>query len=139
MHRGDVDDPAKPLLVHVRQRRPGQPERGFEHHREDEPELLRRELVHRGDVLQARTVHQDVGLPGQRRGVEVGRQVHLDGPPADAVGHRGRGTAVEVGDHHGGPVRGQPGGAGLADAAGPAGDHGQPPGQLPAHRSARLP
>ena len=138
VYRGDVDDPAEALLVHVRQRRPGQPERGFQHHREDQPEFFRRELVHRGHVLQARAVHQDVGLPGQRRRVEVGGQVHLDGPSADAAGDRGGGTGVEVGDHDGGPVRGQPGGAGLADAAGPAGDHGHPPGQVLTHAPSHL-
>jgi hypothetical protein len=139
VHRGDVDDPAEALLVHVRQRRPGQPERGFQHHREDQPEHLRRELVHRRDVLQARAVDQDIGLVRQCRRVEVGGQVHLDGPAADAAGHRGGGIGVEVGHHHGGPVRGQPDGAGLADAAGPAGDHGHPPGQVLTHHSARPP
>ena len=137
VHRGDVDDPAKPLLVHVRQRRPGQPERGLKHDREDQPELLRRELVHRGDVLQARAVHQHVGLVRQRRRVEVGSQVHDGGLPSDPFGHSGRGVGVEVGDDHGGAVRGQPGGAGLADTAGPAGDHGQPPGQVLTHRPSR--
>ena len=87
----------------------------------------------RGDVLQARAVHQDVGLARQRRGAEVGGQVHLDGLAADAFGDRGSGVCVEVGDHHGGPLGGQPDRAGLADAAGPASDKRHPPAQFLTH------
>ena len=81
-------------------------------------------------MLQARAVHQDVGLAGQRRGVEVGGQVHLDGLAADAFGDRGSGVGVEVGDHHGGPLGGQPDRARLAYAAGPASDKRHPPAQF---------
>jgi len=92
VHGGDVDDPAEAAGVHVRQRRLGQPERGLQHHREQQSELLRRELVNRGDMLQAGAVHQDVGLAGQRGGVEVSGQVHFEGAPAEAGGDRLGGT-----------------------------------------------
>jgi hypothetical protein len=90
--------------------------------------------VDRGDVLQARAVHQDVSASGQRRGVEVGGQVHLEGPPADAGGDRIGGGHVDVRHDDAGPGVGQPVRAGLADTAGPAGHYRQPPGQILTHR-----
>ena len=85
-------------------------------------------------MLQARAVHQDVGLAGQGRGVEVGGEVHLEGTPADADGDRLGRVEVDVGDDHAGAGLGQPGRAGLADTARPAGNHGHPPGQILSHR-----
>ena len=133
MHGRDVDDPAEALLVHVRERRPGQAERGFKHHRDQQPEGVERELMDRRDMLQARTVHQDVGVVGQRVRVEVGGQVNLAGPSSDAGSQRAGRVQIDVGDQHVGPAPGQPGGTGRADAAGAAGDHGQPSGQILAH------
>lgn len=81
-------------------------------------------------MLQSRAVHQDVGLAGQRRGVEIGGQVHFEGPPADPGGDRLGGAGVDVSDDYAGSARSQPVRASLADTAGPAGNHRQPPGQI---------
>jgi hypothetical protein len=138
VHRRDVDDPPETLLVHVRERGLGEPERGFKHHGKQQPERVQRELVDRSDILQARAVHQDVGVAGQRSGVEVGGQVDFEGAPGDGRGDRDGRAQVDVGDHHAGAALGQPDRAGRADPARTAGDHGQPPGKILAHVSPAL-
>lgn len=81
-----------------------------------------RELVDRGDPLNARVVDEYVTVEAQalqRRGVgEVGDP----GPATDLVGHLLGRVAVAIGDHDRVAVRRGPAGDGRPDAAGSSGD-----------------
>ena len=90
VHRGDVDDPAPALRVHVRQAAADQPERRLQHQPQDQRERLRRELVQRRDVLQAGVVDHDVG--GRVEPVDRGQVGQVDGPggAADLARRPGR-------------------------------------------------
>ena len=56
-------------------------------------------------------------------------EAHGAGLPADQLGGRGGGLAIDVADHHADVGRGQRAGGGRSDAAGGAGDERDPPGQ----------
>ena len=88
----------------------------------------------RGHVLEAGVVDQHVG--GQLQAVEAGLVGQVGGhrDPAELARDPLGAVAVQVDHGHPRPGRGQPAGAGLADAAGPAGDHGGPAVQVDAHR-----
>ena len=60
MGRGDVDDAAEALLLHVRQRGGGAVEHGRQVQRDDGVPLLDREVLDRRGVLDAGVVDQDV-------------------------------------------------------------------------------
>ena len=128
MDGGDVDDPAPPLRVHVRQRAPDQPERRFQHHGEHGVEDVRRELLDGPDQLQPGVVDQDVGAGGGRLGrVEVGevQDAAVRRRPASPAACRGEGVealGVPVDGPDLGPGGREPQRTGAADAAGRAGD-----------------
>ena len=91
---------AEALLVHVRQRGADQQERRLDHQRQQQPELLGRELLDRVRALDSGVVDQDVDVEFevlQRRDVE---QVDRPRPSADLVGHRLRALGVDVGHGH---------------------------------------
>lgn len=70
-------------------------------------------------------VHRsNISLDPLRQGFKILRNTHVDGvgPAADRIGKLGCHAEVKVGDHRQGPLRGKQLGAGLANAAGPAGD-----------------
>ena len=83
--RGDIHDPAELLFIHMWQRGAHQPEWRFEHQREQQPELLLRRVLDRGDVLNARVVHDDVGRPASAAASKDGsaRSTTAASPPTD--------------------------------------------------------
>jgi hypothetical protein len=131
--RRDVDDAAEATLVHSRQRRTSQQERGLEHQREDGPEPVRWELVHRRDVLDPGVVDQHVDVEsGLGEPVLIG-QVDLPRLAADVGSDLGRTVTIEVGDRDEVPFGRQPACAGRADTTGGTGDQRTPPAL--AHRA----
>ena len=126
-----VHDPAPAAAVHVRQRAADQPERRLDHQPQDVAEAVDRELVDRGDVLQAGVVDQDVDVEVQGVDrVEVG-QVDGHRGAAHLLGGGGRGVGVPVDHDDRAPRLGQPGRAGAPDARRPAGDECAPSVQNP--------
>ena len=148
---GDVENPARAALAHVRQHELGELERRPHLHVHHQPEPLLRKLRHRDEVGDGGVVHQDVdgaerlpGLLDQAVAILGTGQVRLhgDGLPArcldalDRVGDRARQIVIRR-FHRAGrgddlcPFHGEPAGDRLADAAAGAGDHGDLAGQHP--------
>ena len=129
VHRADVDDPAEALVVHVRQRCPGEQERRLEHQPQDAPEHLRRELLNRRHMLDASVVDQHVDVEPQS--LQPGHVGQVDRPRLAAGAGRDpvRARLVQVGRDDISTSRGQRRGAGRANPAGRAGDQRPPPGE----------
>ena len=87
------------------------------------------------DAAEGEERRVDGRLHGGRVG-DVARDADGDVGAAQLGGGSGGGGGVEVGDHDAGAVGGEPGGRGLADAAGPAGDQGDAAGETPWLREA---
>ena len=120
-----------PLLVHVRQRGADQQERRLHHQRQQQPELVRREIVDRVDALYPGVVDQDVGVEFQalqRRDVE---KIYRPGLSADLFGQRLGRRLVDVGDGDAGAAAGQFARTGRTDTTGAAGDDGGTAIQIP--------
>ena len=139
MGGSDIDDPPQRLSLHFRHHGPDQVEGGREVDGRDGVPLLFRKIFHRGDMLDAGVVDDDVDLAefgpgGVGHGADGFRLAHAGAGIGDfdagfpsqgeAQGFRSGLASPEAVEHDIGALGGQGSGDAEADAAGGAGDDG---------------